>query len=129
VTTAGAVVKTLTVLVVEDERPVRELLAMSLEGGGYRVVQAFHGRHAIDLIARDRPDLVISDVMMPMIGGVELCHTLKSDPATATIPVVLMSAAGLEAGRAAPADAVVAKPFDLDAMDALVHRLLHQVRS
>ena len=113
-----------TVLVVEDERPVRELLAASLQASGLRVVQAYHGRHALELIAQERPDLVISDVMMPLVGGVELCRSLKSDPGTSAIPVVLMSAAGLEAGHAANADALVAKPFDLDVMDALVHRLL-----
>lgn len=113
-----------TVLVVEDERPVRELIATSLQASGLRVVQAHHGRHALEVIAKQRPDLVISDVMMPLVGGVELCRSLKADPATSNIPIVLMSAAGLEAGRAANPDALVAKPFDLDAMDALVHRLL-----
>ena len=113
-----------TVLVVEDERPVRELLAASLEASGLRVVQAYHGRHALELIAQERPDLVVSDVMMPLVGGVELCQSLKADPVTSAIPIVLMSAAGVAAGQAANADAVVAKPFDLDVMDALVHRLL-----
>jgi CheY-like chemotaxis protein len=112
------------ILLVDDERPLREILAQSLEWSGYRVVQAYHGRHALQLIERERPDLVISDVMMPLVGGVELCHRLKSDPATAAIPVVLMSAAGSHVGREAPADAFVVKPVDLDAIDELVHRLL-----
>jgi two-component system phosphate regulon response regulator PhoB len=113
-----------TILLVDDERPVREMLAMALEASGFVVLQAFHGRHALQLIAQHRPDLVISDVMMPLVGGVELCGRLKADPATSAVPVVLMSAAGPEAGRGAGADAVVAKPFDLDEMDALVQRLL-----
>ena len=113
-----------TVLVVEDERPVRELLAASLEASGLRVLQAFHGRHALEVVARERPDLIVSDVMMPLVGGVELCQSLKANPETADIPIVLMSAAGVAAGAAASANAVVAKPFDLDVMDALVHRLL-----
>ncbi|HET7770606.1 MAG TPA: response regulator [Chloroflexota bacterium] len=115
---------TRTVLVVEDERPVRELLAASFEASGLRVLQAFHGRHALEVVARERPDLIVSDVMMPLVGGVELCQSLRANPETADIPIVLMSAAGVTAGAAASADAVVAKPFDLDVMDALVHRLL-----
>ena len=113
-----------TILLVDDERPLREVLAQALEWSGYRVVQAYHGGHALQLIDRDRPDLVISDVMMPLIGGVELCSRLKSNPATASIPFVLMSAASAHVAKSANADAFVQKPFDLDAMDALVHRLL-----
>jgi two-component system, OmpR family, phosphate regulon response regulator PhoB len=113
-----------TILLVDDERPVREMLALALEDTGFSVLQAFHGRHALQVIAQHRPDLVISDVMMPLIGGIELCRRLKSDPETAAIPVVLMSAAGAQAGRGAGADAVVAKPFDLEEMDTLGHRLL-----
>ncbi|MDQ6670911.1 MAG: response regulator [Chloroflexota bacterium] len=112
----------------DDERPVREFLAAALEQGGHRVVQAIHGRHALDLLAgsafRVRPDLVISDVMMPMVGGVELCRVLKADRATRTIPIVLMSAAARQVPSDARADAYIGKPFDLDTMDELVRRML-----
>ena len=105
------------ILLVDDERPLREILAQALEDSGYRVRQAFHGRHALELIAEQPPDLVIADVMMPLVGGVELCQTLKARPETPAIPVILMSAAAPYAGRGAGADALVGKPFDLDAMD------------
>lgn len=127
--TAARSVHPATILLVEDERPVREMLAMALETSGFVVLQAFHGRHALQLIAQRRPDLVISDVMMPLVGGIELCGRIKSDPATAAVPVVLMSAAGPQAGQDAGADAVVGKPFDLDEMDALVQRLLPKNRT
>lgn len=116
-----------TILVVDDERPVREFLAQALEDNGHRVLQAYHGRHALSLLAGtrpERPDLVISDVMMPLVGGVELCRALKADPDTADIPVVLMSAAVPRATLSAGADAFIPKPFDLDAMDRLVARVL-----
>jgi DNA-binding response OmpR family regulator len=116
------------ILVVEDERPVREFLAGALVLDGYRVVQAFHGEHALSLVMGERPDLVIADVMMPLMGGEELCRRLKADPATAAVPVILMSAARPPAARDAPADAFIAKPFDLDTMDALVHALLPAAR-
>ena len=62
--------------------------------------------------------------MMPIVGGLELCSILKADPSTADIPVVLMSAAQSRTRAIATADAVIAKPFDLDTLDALIERLL-----
>ena len=122
--TAGGATDVVTVLLVEDERPVREVLAQALEFSGFRVRQAYHGRQALELVARERPDVVISDVMMPLVGGVELCARLKADPTTAGIPVILMTAAGRHAIHGADAAAVLEKPFDLDAMDAAVRRVL-----
>jgi CheY-like chemotaxis protein len=115
-----------TILVVDDEKPIREFLSMWFEQEGHRVIEAAHGRQALDQIstASDRPDLVVSDVMMPVIGGLELCRILKRDPSTVNIPVVLMSAAHPRALTDAIADAVIGKPFDLEALEALVERLL-----
>lgn len=121
-----------TILVVDDEKPVREFLAASLEQVGHRVFLAYHGRHALVMVAdaeKGRPDLVISDVMMPLIGGVELCRRLKADPITAAIPVILMSATGSHSAIDTCADGYLAKPFDLDAMDALIESLLSALRS
>ena len=115
------------IMVVDDERPVREFLAQALEENGYRVLQAFNGRHALHVMSdagSDGPDLIISDVMMPLVGGVELCRTIKGNPATADIPVVLMSAAAQRATVGAHADAFIAKPFDLDTMDVLIMSVL-----
>jgi CheY-like chemotaxis protein len=115
-----------TILIVDDEKPVRQFLVAAFEQEGHEVLEAWHGRHALDII-HDRsrpPDLVISDVMMPLVGGVELCTLLRADPSTAEIPIVLMSAAHRQASAGAAADAVVGKPFDLDTLDALVDRLL-----
>jgi two-component system, OmpR family, phosphate regulon response regulator PhoB len=113
-----------TILVVDDEKPLREMLAAALEEAGYRVFQAFHGRGALDVIAAERPDLVVSDIMMPLMNGVELCRTLKGNGATAQIPVILMSAAGKSAAEGAGADAYSDKPFDLDVLEALVRHWL-----
>ena len=115
------------IMVVDDERPLREFLTHTLETSGYRVVQAVNGRHALHLIANagpDGPDLIISDVMMPLIGGVELCQTLKGNPITAGIRVVLMSAGVGRGSLYANADGFIAKPFDLDAFDALITSVL-----
>jgi CheY-like chemotaxis protein len=115
------------IMVVDDERPVREFLVQALEEKGYRVLQAVNGRHALNVLATlgpEAPDLIISDVMMPLVGGVELCLAIKANPETAMIPVVLMSAAGQRLIQRAHADAFIAKPFDLDAMDLLLISVL-----
>lgn len=116
-----------TILIVDDEKPLRDFLAEALEHGGHRVLQAKHGRQALSMIAgagQQRPDLVISDVMMPIVGGVELCALLKADLTTVDIPVVLMSAAIARANVVACADGYISKPFDLDTMEALISRML-----
>ena len=115
-----------TILIVDDEKPVRQLLAGMFENAGHRVLQAWHGQHALDLVACESncPDLVVSDVMMPLVGGVELCRILKASPATSRILIVLMSAAHAKASTCAGADAIVGKPFELDVLNAIVERLL-----
>ena len=115
-----------TILVVDDEKPVRQFLVAAFEQEGHLVLEAWHGQHALHVIAGHptRLDLVVADVMMPLMGGVELCKTLRGDPATAGIPIVLMSAAHLAATAGAGADAIIGKPFDLDALDVLVSRLI-----
>lgn len=115
-----------TILIVDDEKPVRQFLVTAFQQEGYVVLEAAHGRQALNILASTSPppDIVISDVMMPLVGGVELCGILKSDPATADIPIVLMSAAHPRASTNSEADAMIGKPFDLDTLDALVRRLL-----
>ena len=113
-----------TILIVEDEAPLRELLADLVEDAGYRPLQAIHGREALALIEQEQPDVVLSDVMMPVLNGAELCRILKGQPRTAAIPVILMSAAGPAIADGAGADAFVDKPFELSELEALVRRWL-----
>jgi CheY-like chemotaxis protein len=113
-----------TILVVDDERPVRELMAQLFADAGHRVLTAIHGVQALEMAKAEKPDLVISDLMMPVMGGVELCRRLKADAGTRTIPVVLMSSAYARLADGAGADAFIGKPFDLDAMEAIVEAWL-----
>ena len=115
-----------TILIVDDEKPVRQFLVTAFEQQGHTVLEAAHGRQALNVLASSsaHPDIIISDMMMPLVGGAELCSILKSDPSTADIPIVLMSAAPPRSSATSMADALIAKPFDLDALDALVNRLL-----
>jgi diguanylate cyclase len=113
-----------TILIVDDEQPLRELLADVLASEGHHVLLAGNGREALALIVGDPPDLVVSDVMMPLLNGVRLCRQLKAEPATATVPVILMSSVGPTVAAGAGADAFISKPFDLDEVEAVVRSLL-----
>ena len=99
---------------------MRELLALVLKDGGHRTLQAIHGAEALDMVDKERPDLVLSDVMMPVLGGAELCRRLKASLLTQTIPVILMSSAGRPSADGACSDAFLDKPFRLEDLEALL---------
>src|SRR5262249_49075572 len=80
------------VLVVKDDRDVLDLLIDLLQTEGYKIFSAESAQRALEIIAGVCPDIVLSDVMMPGMNGVELCSTLKNDPKTSAIPVLLVSA-------------------------------------
>ncbi|HZW04179.1 MAG TPA: response regulator [Anaerolineaceae bacterium] len=80
------------ILVVEDTPNVRELLVVTLRFKGYPVVAAHDGQEALEMIARERPSLVITDIMMPKVDGYSLVHQMRKDPHTASIPVLFISA-------------------------------------
>jgi CheY-like chemotaxis protein len=110
-----------TILVVEDEKPIRELLAWLLRDLGYQVQEAINGRDAIAQVEEHRPDLVISDVMMPIMGGAELCRWVKSTLKPAP-PVILTSSVGAQVADGLGADAFVSKPFDLEELEQAVRQ-------
>ncbi|HET7094812.1 MAG TPA: response regulator [Thermomicrobiales bacterium] len=112
-----------TILVADDEADVRSLILALLEDEGYRVVVAANGRAAIDVVERRRPDLILMDVMMPMMDGREAARRLRERPESASIPIVLMSAVTSDALQPG-VQAFVAKPFDLDELLATIDRLL-----
>ena len=112
-----------SILVVDDEGPIREFLVLLLEDLGHEVRQAINGSQAVELATRARPDLVISDVMMPVMGGPELCDWVKRELRPPP-PVILTSSAGGHLARNSPADAFVDKPFDIEVIEDLVRRCL-----
>ena len=113
---------TTIILVVEDEDPIRQLVCELLEAEGYRVLEARHGAHALELALQECPALVLTDIMMPIMDGAALCRQLKNHPQTRSVPVVAMTAAGQTTAAASGADAYLTKPFDLDGLLALVAR-------
>lgn len=111
-----------TVLVVEDDPTIMRLLEVNFSMEGFEVLAAFDGPSALEMVQASMPDVIVSDVMMPEMSGVELVTALKSDAATADIPVLLLSARAqgtdIRAGLDAGADDYVTKPFEpLDLVD------------
>lgn len=102
------------VLIVDDESSMRFLLRIILEGAGYEVLEAKHGAAALERVKESRPNLVVTDLMMPVMNGRELVGRLRADPETAGIPILLLSANPNAVVVAV--DAVVGKPFDSEAV-------------
>lgn len=115
------------VLIAEDEEPIAEALAMLVEDNGYTPLVATNGRQALELARARHPALVITDMMMPYLDGVQLIAALRQDAAKdglPPIPIILLSAAGLKRMLNAGADAILPKPFDLNTLEDLLHRFL-----
>jgi DNA-binding response OmpR family regulator len=105
-----------TVLVVEDDPVILRLLEVNFELEGFGVLLAHDGAEGIAAAREHKPDMIVSDIMMPHTSGLELVQTLKSDPETKGIPIILLSAkaqtADLKVGLDAGADGYVTKPFE-----------------
>ncbi|MFO7168078.1 MAG: response regulator [Chloroflexota bacterium] len=102
-----------TILVVEDEYAIAELLRDMLQEEGYAVVLASNGSQALEQLAETRPDLILSDVMMPGMDGRALTRALRTDPHYRSIPIVLMSAGRAPDQGIDGYDAYISKPFNL----------------
>jgi CheY-like chemotaxis protein len=113
---------TTIILVVDDEAPIQELITTLLEEHGYLVLSARNGEEALDLALTERPSLVLTDLMMPVMDGVDLCQQLKQHKATQDVPVVIISAAGRSQAAHNVADAVLPKPFDVESLLGVVER-------
>jgi CheY-like chemotaxis protein len=117
------------VLVVDDDATIRRLLQITLETEGFSVTTAGDGVEGLRMAQEEpRPDLVLLDIMMPGMDGLQVCHTLKNDPATRDTPVVLLSAKAqshdIELGMRVGADDYITKPPDLLDLVTRVRQLL-----
>jgi CheY-like chemotaxis protein len=116
------------VLVIDDEPDVRWLIRMSLERSGHEVLVAEDGLRGIALAQKQRPDVIVLDLMMPVMDGYAVLAELAKDPRTSDVPVVVLSARAIpdEANRATDAGArkFLEKPFDPDALTEELEALL-----
>ena len=116
---------TKTILVVDDDPLVIQFLEEVFAYAGYTTIAAQDGTHALDVLAVAHPDIILTDLMMPVLDGVGLCRAVWANPATQAIPLVLMSA--LSAGRVSidfPIAGFLQKPFSIDVAVALVESLI-----
>ncbi len=112
------------ILLVEDDSGIRDSVAECLEIEGYDVSAVSNGPAALEWLAREVPDVLLVDLVMPVMSGGELLARVKADPRLAAVPAVLMTAALPSVRSAIPeADAMLPKPFELDALLDLVGRL------
>ncbi len=119
-----------TVLVVDDSQTVRQMLSELLEKGGMTVIEAANGLEAKAKIQIKKPDLVITDLIMPEMNGYELCRWIKNDPAGQGVPVLVCSTKDQEFdrywGMKQGADAYITKPFQPGEMLKTVKQLLRE---
>lgn len=117
-----------TILVADDEEGIRVLCRVNLEMSGYHVLEAADGVSALEMVRSQRPHLVFLDVMMPAMDGWDVLHRLKEDPATADIPVVMLTARTSEADQIrAWGEGVLqylAKPFSPQLLDEYAEQAL-----
>ena len=115
-------------LVVEDEAALAKVLQMRLQLEGFEVDVAGDGAEAMDLIRARRPDLVVCDLMMPVMDGIEVTRTIKGDPELRAIPILILSALKsekeMEELRRLGAEAFASKPYDGKALTAQIRELL-----
>jgi two-component system alkaline phosphatase synthesis response regulator PhoP len=103
------------IAIIEDEPDISELLAYNLEKEGYTVVRSFDGGEGLKLIRQERPDLILLDLMLPTMDGLEICQALKRDDPTKEIPIIMITAKSEESdvvvGLQLGADDYITKPF------------------
>jgi len=117
-----------SILVVEDDATLRETLAEALEGEGFRVASAGDGAEALSAFRSDRPDLVLLDLMLPELSGVEVTRIIRAESA---VPIVMLTAKGSELDRVLGlelgADDYVTKPFSLRELSARIRAVLRRM--
>jgi len=116
------------ILVVEDQMDNRQILRDLLGNAGYQLVEAENGEEALAAVSRQRPDLILMDIQLPVMDGYEATRRLKADPATSSIPIIVVTSYALSGdegkARAAGCDAYVTKPYSPRQLLAKVREFL-----
>lgn len=116
------------ILLVDDERDLVDTVSFRLKASGYEVIPAYDGKEALDKVKKDKPDLIILDLMLPKIDGYKVCRMLKFDEKYKRIPVLMFTARAQESdkelGMQVGADEYITKPFDAGVLLAKIKELL-----
>jgi DNA-binding response OmpR family regulator len=119
------------ILVVDDEKDIVELVRFNLERDGFKVIPSYNGEDALRLVKSQLPDLIILDLMLPGMDGLEVCRILKRDSSAFSIPIIMLTAKGEETdiivGLELGADDYITKPFGIKEMIARVKTVLRRV--
>jgi DNA-binding response OmpR family regulator len=119
-------------LIVDDEEGIRSLVRMTLDGGAFQILEARDGSQALEIARKHHPDIVLLDVMLPDISGIEVCRALKSDPLMDSTTVVMLTAkaqhSDVDEAEDAGADGYFTKPFSPSALVQRVELILGGVR-
>ena len=122
-----------TILVIDDEKDLIDLVRYNLEKEGFDVIAASDGQSGLEVASRHAPDLVVLDLMMPGIDGLQICQRLRADPRTARMPVIMLTAKATEADRIVGlelgADDYITKPFSPREVVARVKAVLRRAAS
>jgi two-component system phosphate regulon response regulator PhoB len=121
------------VLVIEDEQDLQKVLAYNLKRAGHEVLAALRGRDGLQLVRNRNPDFIILDLMLPDLPGTEICKTLKRDPKTKGVPILMLTAKGEEVDRVVGfelgADDYVVKPFSVRELLLRIEAILRRAQA
>lgn len=121
-----------TILIAEDEGKIRSLMRLYLERNDYRVISARHGKEAFQLAKEHEPDLIVLDIMMPEMNGLEVCIAIRREERFAHVPIIFLSSLGdkqtIISGLEIGADDYITKPFDPNEMVARINATLRRAK-
>lgn len=119
-----------TILVVEDEIDILKIIAFRLKKSGYKIISATGGKEALAILKETRPDLIVLDLVMPVIDGYEICKRVRENSALKNIPILILTASATtnmdEKVKAARANGYVLKPFEPKELLDKVKKLLQE---
>jgi len=118
------------ILLVEDEKDLSKTIAFRLEANGYTVVTAYDGQDGFEKAKKEKPDLIILDLMLPKMDGYKVCALLKSDARHSKIPIIIFTARAqaedVKMGKEVGADAYITKPFEPETLLSKIKELIKE---
>lgn len=118
------------ILVVDDEAQLVDMVKMRLEANSYEVIVAYDGQEALEKTKKEKPDLIILDLMLPKMDGYKVCGLLKADTRYNKIPIIMFTAraqeSDLKMGEEVGADAYITKPFEVEVLLEKIRELLKE---